>query len=1004
MINTKFDLSNDNFKQSSGSTLNLSGVTNVTGYFKFESGSTFSLKTDYGKGKTLTSDENGNIILSSDFTTFTGNTQTLYNDTSDYSGFVNGSYINILYNYANRTITLTGDLSYYWLGVKKTLTSPWISSAHTATVGHWFLYSTDGVNFNWSQSSWTYENVLVAHVYYQSTSGATFAIRETHGLMDHHAHEDLHNTVGTWLKSGGQATADSYTANTATNTAVSPSFNTAIIDDEDLSSTISGWSKTSGYTLMYISGTTSVYTMANTTPFLAAGTDQYIYVNAPSTGVLTNGINSRWYNVYQILVPVTSDVTSMKYRMIFLLPQQTFTSLNAAQAEDTRGLQLGSLSSASAEYIIYSRITYVTANGNTNYGKVTIPTNGISYVVGNKFSLLSVAGVSSTNHANLSNLSWTSSGHVGTSNTLASFDANGNTELIAKNVYITGATNAGSGTTIYSGTSIQNLVFNSIVGSGNTNVTKIGNEIVISNVETVETVSRTIFVSTGGSDSSGDGTTLGTAFRNILRAIEDIKDRAEGVTITISLNGIGDFPMGSSGAYDEAIELAKKTFINSSLVFTGVDYTTIESGFTLAKTASRCFAYTLTKSGLTATENQYRGYFATDGTNYYYPVASNAAGSDAFEIELVHTSFATATSIVSLGATITNPSNLVNLLDIGFGTNYNSTIDFSRVNISTGAANIMMILYSTTPVTYTNVVFNSYCLTIGAATNSVNIYPNFARCIFNSLASITTGYFRMYGITTKLTFQYNLFNVPHISSGGIFAMYVCPQVYFIQGNYFIGKTTVAVFNGKMYNIYARAAVKMKDALCLYYPDRTNCILPNEANQTNTYPYWEFENVTNLFGRKPSLGSKLQIEGIYGSLPTNLIEGVTSGYKFVDPKNDIHISVPGIYGEFETGSSTLINNTGTTLTIGNTVQNRSIKFDYTITRGTGYRSGSFNMLYDNTNVYMSPDDFITNGVAEVGAEEIVFSASTSSTNIVLTGTLNNSGNDATLQYNINRIMI
>jgi hypothetical protein len=54
--------------------------------------------------------------------------------------------------------------------------------------------------------------------------------------------------------------------------------------------------------------------------------------------------------------------------------------------------------------------------------------------------------------------------------------------------------------------------------------------------------------------------------------------------------------------------------------------------------------------------------------------------------------------------------------------------------------------------------------------------------------------------------------------------------------------------------------------------------------------------------------------------------------------------------------------------------------------------------------MSPDDFITNGVAEVGAEEIVFSASTSSTNIVLTGTLNNSGNDATLQYNINRIMI
>jgi len=45
-------------------------------------------------------------------------------DTKEISGFVEGSSIDVSYNHTNRTITLTGNLDYYWRGVKYTLTSP----------------------------------------------------------------------------------------------------------------------------------------------------------------------------------------------------------------------------------------------------------------------------------------------------------------------------------------------------------------------------------------------------------------------------------------------------------------------------------------------------------------------------------------------------------------------------------------------------------------------------------------------------------------------------------------------------------------------------------------------------------------------------------------------------------------------------------------------------------------------------------------------------------------
>ena len=116
---------------------------------------------------------------------------------------------------------------------------------------------------------------------------------------------------------------------------------------------------------MYI-GASSVATFVKgaSYPFIEAGS--FLKVNNPTTGALTNGVNARWYNVYQILVPTTADSESQSFRVIMLQPQTTHTSLLNAQAEDPRTLNLGNFTNLATEWVIYARITYVTANADGN--------------------------------------------------------------------------------------------------------------------------------------------------------------------------------------------------------------------------------------------------------------------------------------------------------------------------------------------------------------------------------------------------------------------------------------------------------------------------------------------------------------------------------------------------------------------------------------------------------------------------------------------------------------
>jgi hypothetical protein len=358
------------------------------------------------------------------------------------TGFADNTNITVTYSHTNRTTTLTHPswtITYYYRWVKKTLTSPWISDAHADVSANYFLYSVDGTNFAWSTTPWNFRDLMVSYVRFVSGSSTTsFALREVHGLLDVKAHQILHSQIGTHRVSGGILTAWTYTENTATNVATTPWFDSAIIRDEDIDSTIPAWIEWS-YTQMYI-GASNTATFVKWASYPFTETGSFLQVNNIATGAMTNWINNRWYNVYQILIPATADSESQSFRMIMLQPQAAHTSLANALAEDVRSLVLWDFENLATEWVIYARITYVTSSWDANAGKCRIATGWVTYIVGNRWSQTSVSGFNPTDHQVLDNIEWTTSWHTDWADSVATFWASweATSKLLSEFVQTTG--------------------------------------------------------------------------------------------------------------------------------------------------------------------------------------------------------------------------------------------------------------------------------------------------------------------------------------------------------------------------------------------------------------------------------------------------------------------------------------------------------------------------------------------------------------------------------------
>lgn len=346
------------------------------------------IETDIGDLDDLdTTDKTDIVSAINEVNGSVGDIETLFTDTNDPSGFVFPNDIVITLDTTTRTITLSGDLSYYFKGVRKQLTSPWVSDSYPDTLGQYFLYSVNGDTFTWSSTPWSFQNIQVAFL--KNVGANSFAIRECHGTMPYPTHEVIHNTIGTFRKSGGIATAGTYTLTSADDADTRPGFDEAKVIDEDITTTIPALPSGS-YTTLYI-GPSFTATFETDSPYpFRNQTGSYIFTNNPFTGANVVGLHNRYVNVYQILIPVTADTNSQKYRMVFLQPQAVYTSLASAQAENVSSLSLGDFNTIAPEMVFFARITYHTRSNHNNIGKARI--ESITYITGSRVNQASVIG------------------------------------------------------------------------------------------------------------------------------------------------------------------------------------------------------------------------------------------------------------------------------------------------------------------------------------------------------------------------------------------------------------------------------------------------------------------------------------------------------------------------------------------------------------------------------------------------------------------------------------
>lgn len=310
--------------------------------------------------------------------------------TSELTGFEAPTAVTTTYDTNSRAITLSqsGGVILWWRNQRINMGSPWTSSAHATNTGKWYLACRTSATPEWSQTPWTFDMAQIAYIY--STTSNIIGFKETHGLMQWQSHEELHRTVGTYRQSGGLLTAGTYIIGDGTATSnTTPAFDSAIIADEDLPSTIAAWPENS-YSLLYFTGTGTVNITTNAATLVTVGVN-YPLINTVSGGAFTwttSAVANRWLNYYVIMLPVGGSELSQRYRVLILQPQVQYTTLAAAQAEDFRNLSLGDFTSLAAEFVAVAKVTMGTAAGYAATGRVRI--DAVAYLTGSAATQVSL--------------------------------------------------------------------------------------------------------------------------------------------------------------------------------------------------------------------------------------------------------------------------------------------------------------------------------------------------------------------------------------------------------------------------------------------------------------------------------------------------------------------------------------------------------------------------------------------------------------------------------------
>jgi hypothetical protein len=281
------------------------------------------------------------------------------------------------YDSTTQKISISGTHSYYWRGIKTSVTN-FVSGAHDNTVGHqYYLSSGDGSTFTWATDTvWTFDVIMVAFVNYQTA--VKFALAESHGLMQWQVHETLHQTIGTYKESGGTLDPATYTLLSTTAAHRRPNVIAAHLHDEDVDSVLAALTSAT-YNKFYLSSTgTNNFTglTADIVPLLTNNPYYNLFSTPNWTQVLM--ANNSYMCVWLAAMPVTQDAASQAYRYIWIQGQSN-GNLASQEALQPASLNLGTLSTESSEIVFLVKIIVRYTGGNWDLYSIT-------NLTGSKFS------------------------------------------------------------------------------------------------------------------------------------------------------------------------------------------------------------------------------------------------------------------------------------------------------------------------------------------------------------------------------------------------------------------------------------------------------------------------------------------------------------------------------------------------------------------------------------------------------------------------------------------
>jgi hypothetical protein len=263
----------------------------------------------------------------------------------------------------DRTITLTGTFNAYWQGVlNTTIISGWTSSAHgTDTSKIYYLYY-DGSTVAWYDSLWTFDKLQICMAIYDASNTRWYYLREPHGLMNWQAHQEFHQTIGTYLTSGGDLSNYTLSSTTATNRR--PQINATIIKDEDLPTTLPSLT-TNSYTIRFLSSTNTVnYTLSATEIVPLSTNNPYYNQFTGGNWVQTLMSNNAYAAIFLVGIPVANSAISQAYRFQWIQPQTQSTTLSTIQALSPSSINWGNDASRSPEFVVFAKIIIRYSGGN----------------------------------------------------------------------------------------------------------------------------------------------------------------------------------------------------------------------------------------------------------------------------------------------------------------------------------------------------------------------------------------------------------------------------------------------------------------------------------------------------------------------------------------------------------------------------------------------------------------------------------------------------------------